>query len=284
MQQIYHFSGMRWIHGGVFVNDDVLMVYTGEQKLYFLSVSKRQNLWAISRPRELAVSGDMRCCHIPGTEKVACIAQGKASMEEHFLLIIDWSSRELSLQRIPDCYRVIQNIVWTKQFGLTFLSYQAKGDDISLAYRIFRLTETGSLHLLYDGESPQISQAYSGNYLFMAECGGQEPQMYVYTLMQSTEGDQLELGEPKQLSIPTFLVTSPIGGARRVLPNIKWVDEKASLLTICQPMAWIGIYHFQNQKLLVETENSRVVYGKILDNQFLIGCTSGFSIESLQQI
>lgn len=278
MERIHHFTGMRWIHGGLFVNDDVLMVYTGEQKIYFLGIPEKRILWAIPRPGEFAASGDMRCCSIPDTEKVACIASGKASMDEFFFLLIDWSSREFSFWRVPDCYRVIQSLVWTRRLGLTFLSYQAKGDNVSLVYRIFRATETGAFPLLYDGESPLISQAYSGSFLFLADYGGQEPQMFVCSLEPSAQGERLELGKPRLLPIPTLGRKAGPGSIRRVLPYVKWVDEESGLLTVCHPMKWIGVCDFQNQTLTAAYLNSSVDYGEVLDGQLLLGLAPGFSI------
>ncbi|MEI3094645.1 MAG: hypothetical protein V8T48_12245 [Oscillospiraceae bacterium] len=70
-----------------FLNGDVLVVFTGEQRLYFFQISEKRLLWECPRPRQLAPMGDMQCCQIPGTDQIACIAAGKQSLEEHFLLL-----------------------------------------------------------------------------------------------------------------------------------------------------------------------------------------------------
>ena len=282
LEQIHHFTGIRWIHGGIFVNDDVLMIYTGEQKLYFLSIQEKRMLWSAPRPKELATSGDMHCCRIPGTEKVACVARGKKSLNDLFFLCIDWSNREISLQRIPDCYRVISSIVWTQELGLTFLSYQAKGDNMSHVHRIFQVTETGTFSILLDGEDSQIVRAYSGNYLFMSDKNELEPKMYVYALEQSADADHLKLGIPKLLPLPTIRMNGPVGiNRRRILPYIQWIDEKSGLLTTCHTAEWIGICDFRNQKLIQEYPHSSVYYGEILDGKLLLGCAPGFFVVSL---
>lgn len=277
----YHFTGLRWIHGGVFVNDDVLMVYTGEQKLFFFQVSQKKLLWTVPRPRELASSGDMCCCHILSTEKAACIAQGKKSLEKHILLIVDWNTQEVSMKRIPDCYRVVSNFVWTQQWGLTFLSRQAKGDDRTMLFRIHRVDDTGNFSILYDGESTQSVLTYSGNYLFMADYSSQIPKASVYPLERSTVKDHLMLGKPLQLPIPPLQVKGPVGTNRLVLPQICWIDENTGMLVACNTLKRVGIYDFLNEKTIAEYPNNKVIYGKLLDGRLLMGCASGFSVEQL---
>lgn len=281
LELVHRFTGVRWIHGGIFVNDDVLMVYTGEQKLFFFQISERKLLWAAPRPRELDVSGDMCCCHIPGTEKVACVTQGKKSLDEHFLLIVDWNTQEQCLQRIPDCYRVVSHFVWTPVLGLTFLSWQAKGDNVTMLYRIFRMDNTGSCTILYDEESLLSVLAYSGHYLFMADYSGQTPEACVYPLEQSTARDTLRLGKPLPTGIPPLLTDGPVWARKLVFPQICWVDENAGLLVACTKQKWVGVYDFLNAKMITEQHNSEVIYGKLLDGKLLMGCASGFSVEPM---
>lgn len=281
LELIYHFTGVRWIHGGVFVNDDVLMVYTGEQKLFFFQISQKKLLWTPSRPQELDSFGDMCCCHILGTEKVACIAQGKRTLDEHFLLIANWNTQELYVQRIPDCYRVVSNFVWTQELGLTFLSRQAKGDNVSMLYKIHRVDSAGDFSILYNGESSQSVLGYSGHYLFMADYSSQNPKSSVYHLEQSTEKDNMTLGKPRSILLPPLLTKGPVGTQKLVFPHICWIDENAGLLVACNKQNWVGIYDFLNEKMIAEQQNSDVVYGKLLDGRLLMGCTPGFSVESL---
>lgn len=283
LEPVHHFTGVRWIHGGIFVNDDVLMVYTGEQKIFFFQISQKKRLWAVPRPRELDASGDMCCCPIPGTEKVTCVAQGKKSLEEHFLLVVDWKTQELSVQQIPDCYRVVSNFVWTQELGLTFLSWQAKGDNVTMLYRIFRVDNAGSCSILYNGESALSVLAYSGHYLFMADYSGQTPEASAYPLEESTEGDTLHLGKPLPLRIPPLLTDGPVGTKRLVLPKICWIDENAGLLVACHSQKWLGVYNFLDEKMIAEQQNSKVLYGKLLDGRLLLGCTPGFLTEEVME-
>lgn len=281
LEPVHHFTGVRWIHGGILVDDDVLMVYTGEQKIFFFQISQKKRLWAVTRPRELDVSGDMCCCPIPGTEKVACVAQGKKSLEEHFLLVVDWKTQEQRIQRIPDCYRVVSNFVRTQELGLAFLSWQAKGDNVTMLYRIFRVDNAGSCSILYNGESALSVLAYSGHYLFMADYSGQTPEASAYPLEGAAEGDTLHLGKPLPLRIPPLLTDGPVGTKRLVLPKICWIDENAGLLVACHSQKWLGIYNFLDEKMIAEQQNSKVLYGKLLDGRLLLGCAPGFLTEEV---
>lgn len=280
--QIHHFSGVKWIHGGIFVNDDILMVYNGEQKLFFFQISQKKLLWTAPRPRELAVSGDLRCCHIPGTKKVACVAQGKKSLEEHFLLVVDWNTRELSIQRIPDCYRVVSNLVWTPDWGLTFLCSQAKGDNATILYRIFRADSNGMFSILYNGESGQSVLAYSGRYLFLADYGKPTPEAYVYPLEQSDAENSLHLGKPMPVRIEPLLTNGLVGTQRMIFPKICWNNENAGLLIACSAQKWIGVYDFLNQNMIYEQPNCKVYYGELLDGKLLMGCAPGFFAEPME--
>ena len=278
---LHHFTGLKWIHGGIFVNEDVLLVYTGEQKLFFFQISEKKLLWAAPRPRKLAVSGDLCCCPIPGTEKVACIAQGKKSLEEHFLLVVDWRTQEQRIQQIPECYRVVSHLVWTQEFGLTFLSRQAKGDDVTMLYKIFRVENTGLCAILYSGESPLSVLAYSGRYLFLADYSGQAPEARVYPLERSAERDTLQLGKPLPMGIPPLLTDGPLWARRLVFPQICWIDEDTGLLVACHKRKWVGLYDFLNQKMVAEHQNGQVIYGKSLDGRLLLGRAPGFSVEAM---
>ena len=72
---VHRFSGIRHVHGGLFPDDDVLAVFTGEQHLYFFQISEKKRLWDCPRPSQLAPTGDMRCCSIPGVNQIICIQQ-----------------------------------------------------------------------------------------------------------------------------------------------------------------------------------------------------------------
>lgn len=282
LEFVHHFTGIRWIHGGIFVNDDVLMVFTGEQKLFFFQISKKKLLWTVSRPRELAASGDMCCCHIPGTEKVCCIAQGKKSLDEHFVLIVDWSSQKILIHQILNCYRVVSNLVWSQELGLSFLSRQAKGNNKTMLYRIIKVDDVGNALILYDEESDLSFLAYSGRYLFFADYNGQIPEAKAYPLEQPTIIDNLTLGEPLRIPITPLLTSSSVGTKRLVFPHVCCVDECTGLLVVCNKQKWVGVYDFINGKAIMELQDGEVNCGKLLDTRLLIGYSSGFSVEPLK--
>ena len=281
LELVHHFTGVRWIHGGIFVNNDVLMVYTGEQKIFFFQISQKKLLWAVPRNRELDSSGDMCCCHIPGTEKVACIAQGKKTLDEHYLLVVDCNTQKLSIQQLPDCYRVVSNLVWTQEFGLTFLTWQAKGDNVTILYRINRADSTNDFSILYEDESTQSILGYSGHYLFMADYVSQQPHVSVCPLEHTVACDSLKLGKSLRIYVPQLLKERQVGTQSLIFPHISWIDEDKGLLVACCKQSWVGIFDFLNEKIAFEQQNSEVIYGKILDGRLLMGCVSGFSIELL---
>lgn len=282
LELVHHFTGIRWIHGAIFVSNDVLMVFTGEQKIFLFQISQRKLLWAVPRPRELDSTGDMCCCHIFGTEKIACIAQGRKSMDEHFLLLIDWQAQEICIQRISDCYRVVSDLVWTQQFGVTFLSKQAKGDNRTMLFKIHQIANMDTFSILYDGESTQKLMAYSGNYLFMADYSGGTPKASVYPLKESCAKGSLKFETSLNLPLSPVQTKGPVGYKRVIFPRICWIDEGTGLLVACNDQEWVGVYDFLNEKMLFEYQNSKVVYGKLLDGRLLMGCAPGFSVEPIE--
>lgn len=278
---VHRFTGLRWIHGGLFLNEDILAVYTGEQRLYFFQISEKKLLWACPRPRQLASSGDMECCQIPGTEKLACIARGKKDMREHFLLVADCKNQTFSIQEIPNCYCVVRSLALTRPLGLTALSYEAKGDGAEL-YRLIRIEE-GRTSVLNEWESfrPFIS-AYSGNYVFLEEYAEHGAQLYVHPLDLSKQSQPYQCEDAVALPIPSYFVKGPWVGApgKFLLPSVSWVDEESGLLTACRP-EWIGVCDFHNQKLLAEYSGEDIHCGIILDGNLLIGRSKGIAMEHL---
>ena len=255
------------------------MVFTTEQRLYFLKISEKRVLWSCSRPRQLASSGDIRCCLIPGTDKIACIATGKQSLQEHFYLLVDYRQQTVDVRELPNCYRVVHALVWTQVFGLTFLTYQAN-DAGELLYRINALTEDGDCATLLEWESAQLVNAYSGSYLFMNDYGEQEPQLRVYPLEQLQQIQYPVLENSYILPFPSFHSEGPVGSSGLYLPTISWIDEDAGLLTACTT-DWLGVYDFVDEKRIAEYNHTNISCGTIIDEKLLIGCTPGLMIEKL---
>ena len=280
LELVYHITGLRWVHGGLFADDDTLMVYTGEQKLFFFRISQKRLLWAVPRPREIATSGDMHCCKIRGTDEILCVAQGKKSLEEQFLLKIDYNGEKMFVRKLPDCYRVVTQLVWTLEQGVTFLSYQAKGDGWTLLYRIHQINGD-ACSILYEGESTQQPRFYSGNYLFLADCSVAPPRASAYPL---TGRDHLNLGKPLPVILPAMWTSGPVGAKKQVLPRICWVDEVQGVLAACDQRDWAGVYDFQNGKMILEAHCAGATCAELLDGRLLIGTTAGLFAEQRNEM
>ena len=93
LEEIHHFTGIKYIMGGMFVSEDILVVYTTEQKIFFLQIPEKRIIWACPRHRKISAVGDIRCCLIPGTHKIACIAAGKSSLENYFFMLVDYKNK-----------------------------------------------------------------------------------------------------------------------------------------------------------------------------------------------
>lgn len=50
---VHRFAGIRHIHGGIFLDDDVLAVFTGEQRLYFFQISEKNSYGSVHAHRNL---------------------------------------------------------------------------------------------------------------------------------------------------------------------------------------------------------------------------------------
>lgn len=276
LEIIHHFTGIKYIHGGFFVSDDVLLVFTGEQQLIFLQISEKKLLWKCPRPKLLATSGDIRCCKIPKSKKIACIARGKQSLKEHFYLLVDYEHQTLSLHEIPNCYRVVRDLVWTHSFGLSFLSYEAKGNGM-LRYSIIGLDEHGDSLPLFKWESPQIVKAYSGNYLFVGNNDNDGSQLDVYRVIKSPRSQLIEWENVFKLTLPLFYMNGPVGCNKAVLPSISNINENTGLL-IAHSSNWIGVFDFSNNKLVAECDHNNISCGAIIDGNLFVGCSPGLLV------
>ena len=84
MELVYHITGLRWVHGGLFADDDTLMVYTGEQKLFFFRISQRRLLWAVPRPREIAAPGICAAAKSGGKMRFSVLPREKRVWKSSF--------------------------------------------------------------------------------------------------------------------------------------------------------------------------------------------------------
>lgn len=275
---VHQFTGIRHIHGGFFLNDDVLVVFTGEQRLYFFQISEKRLLWECPRPRQLAPMGDMQCCQIPGTDQIACIAAGKQSLEEHFLLLVNYKKQTFSLHAIPDCRRVILSLVWEKSLGLALLSYEANVSG-GLACNIIQAEDSETFSTLYEWECGQSMNAFSGKHLFLNDYRGQTAQVWMRELVLSEERQHLEWGNAVPLPIPFFKTPGPVGTGVH-LPYISYVDESSGLLTACT-LSWIGVCDFRSRRTVAEFSGDGIYCGIILDGNLLIGTSKGIAVERL---
>lgn len=282
LEIVHHFSGFRYILGGVFISDDILAIFTGEQKIFFLQISEKKLLWACPRPRQLAHSGDIQCCHIPGTEKLACIARGKHSLREHFFLLIDCNYQTISIQEIPDCYRLVSALIYDAAFGLAFLCSEADNNGRgNMLYKIVGLEDRGAFSTICAWESLQSLGGYSGRFLFMKNYRTETPEMWLWKLDYSPGLHQLKCKEEVLLPFPVFrLERGPVGPKKKYLPKISWIDEKKGLLTTCNSN-WIGLYDFFNKKIVIEAEKDEINCGMVLDGNLLIGSEKGLFVEGI---
>ena len=277
---VHHFSNIRYIHGGFFLNDDILVVFTGEQHVHFLHISEKKLLWTCPRSKQLASSGDIRCCQIPGTKKVACIATGKLGLNQHYFLLIDYDLRTVHLQEIPDCCRVIHSLIWTPTLGLTCLSYEAKDHNV-LLYRIISLAESGDFSTLCEWESSQLVNAYSGNYLFMNDHSNKEPHLRIYKIIKPHQSQNCVQANVAQLEIMPFFYANGLVGDRKIyLPSISWIDEASGLLVACTT-DWLGVYDFLNEQLISEYNYKNIACVTVIDENLFIGCTPGLVVKKL---
>lgn len=278
LEEIHHFTGIRYIIGGMFINEDVLAVYTTEQKLFFLRISDKSVIWTCSRPKNLSSFGDIRCCSILGTQKIACVAAGKKSMREHFLMLVDFEEKSVSLKEIPDCCRVVHSLTWTEEFGLSFLTSEAKGNEI-LLYKIFGVSDQGDCTKLCEWESPETVDTYCGNFIFM-KCNKPNLHLKGYKLELSPDTQKITLQNSFLILFPSICSRRLVGAEREYLPSITWMDEKCGLL-IGNTSDWLGLYDYINDQMISEYSQRQISCGAVIDNTLLIGCLPGLFADVL---
>ena len=278
LEEIYHFTGIKYIIGGIFINADILAVYTTEQKIYFLQISEKRIIWTCPRHRNLSSAGDIRCCAIPGTQKIACIATGKRSLEEHFLLLVDYENKSVTLKEIPNCNRVVHSLIWSKEFGLSFLSYEAR-DNGNLIYKITGVSDNGDCTMLCEWECSEIINAYWGDFIFMRNF---KPNLQLrgYKLILSPHTHKIELQRTFLIPFPIFHTHGPVGSEKEYMPSITWVDKNRGML-IGHTSDWLGLYDFINDRLISEYRQSQISCSAIIDKTLLIGCLPGLYADEL---
>ena len=280
LELLHHFEGFRYLHGGEFVTEDILAVYTGEQKLYFLQISQKKVLWAVPRPRELCTSGDIRCRHIPGTQKVACIARGKKGLEEHFLMIADCATQSALLWRLAGCYRVVKDLVWIEDLGLAFLSFQASEKGSYLQCRIHEVEQGGNMSIILEKDGLCNILGFSGRYLFVEEQNHQSRKVVAYPLDYSKANNGIACSEPFLFSLTPKQARNFLN--EELLPKICWIDEAAGMLAVCDNYNSVGVYDFRKDRKLVEYRNEKAWCAEILDGQLFIGGCPGFYVQPLE--
>lgn len=279
LEPVHHFTGIWYILGGYFLNEDMLVTFTSEQRIFFFQISGKKLFWECPRPNELASSGDIRWVPLPDAEKVVCIAAGRQSPYDHFYLLVDYVHRTVHIQKIPNCYSVVRSIVHIPPIGLVCLSYEASGNG-DIRYKMTSLQEEGTFLTLCNWNSSQIVNFYSGSYLFMNDYTNQTPALRKYKLKLAPDHRSAEWEASSPLPFPTVRIHGPVGTRRMVLPSISWVNEEAGLL-IANSSDWIGVFDVLNEHPAAEYEARNISCGAIIDGNLLIGCTPGLYLEKL---
>lgn len=272
LEEVWHITKIKHIISGVFLNDDILAVYTTEQKIYFVRISDKTIVWACPRPSKLSACGDMRCCTVPGTEKLVCIANGKKSLNEHFLVLIDYKEKTTILKEIPDSYRVVHALNWTKNFGLTFLAYEASGNG-NLLYKITKISKEGDFLPLCQWESLETINAYLDDFVFMNHRKAKESTQ-VYKLTPTLQGVKVVPQLDFKIPFPRFYLKEPIANAKEYFPKIGYFNMELGFL-IGHTYDWLGIYDITGNRLIGEYTQPNVACCTVLDNSLFVGCLPG---------
>ncbi len=276
LKLVHHFDGIRWIHGGIFLSDDILAVYTGEQKVYMLQISKEQIIWACPRPEMLAATGDMRCCAIGDTGKLACIARGRKTLNEHYLLIIDCKNCEIAVRLIDDCHRVVSSLTWTEEMGLTFLSYQADGKN-GICYSITKLDDDGNCIVLFANSDHRVISQYSGKHLLFADYTTPVPKIWIHGLEFDSFAMRMKIGPGTELIHDHTIVKNVFTAGKALLPTISWLSPNSDFLVAHMPygQSWVSVYDLKSHKLLLKETVDNIACGVVVDNRLFIGCMPG---------
>lgn len=269
-QLLHQVTGIRCIHGGCFVSEDILFVYTGYNRFYLISVSNGQIIWSPPRPKELAPCGDMRICIDVVHNLVLCIARGKTCLEQHYLLTIDPFNQHYTMDEMPNCFRVICNLFQTNSNETTFLSYQSaekKGIQWSI-----RSLDTPR-RVIFDKITDWVPYFHSGRFVILADHLSRR--LMCVDLVREAE---FPLALPPQWSEkkPTihFLTKESMPYP---LPHILCISQDEKYLLAYTYDMFIVI-DLQNNQVLTTYLDEDIFCGTILESMCLIGCKDGIKI------
>ena len=273
LQLLHQVTGIRCIHGGSFVSEDMLFVYTGYNRFYLISVSNGQIIWSPPRPKELAPCGDMRICIDVVHNLVLCIARGKTCLEQHYLLTIDPFNQHYTMDEIPNCFRVICNLFQTHSNEITFLSYQSAEKGIQWFIRSLNTPERviGNNHTVW------VPCFHSEQFVILADHLSRR--LMCIDLNQKVE---FPLTLPSQWyeREPTihFLTKTSMPYP---LPNVSHISQDEKYLLAYTYDMFIVI-DLQNNQVLTTYLGENIFCGTILDSMCLIGCKDGIKIHPFQ--
>jgi len=268
---LHRIKGIQCIHGGVFVSQDLLFVYTGYQRFYLISASTGQIIWAPPRHKELDSCGDMKICVDAASNFVLCIAQGKTSLEEHYLLTIDPFHQDCRIDKISNCFRVVRNLAQTHTNGTTFLSLQGSENRIHWSIqsldtpnRVVYGNITDSAPCFHSEHFVIISD-YSSNCLMCMDLSGKREFPITMPSQWYEMKPSVNLFTRENIPYP--------------LPYVSCIskDEKY-LLAYTRDMFFVTDLQ-KNQVLTTYFgEGEYVSCGTILDSMCLVGCKDGIKI------
>lgn len=277
---LHRVNGIPCIHGGVFVSWDLLFVYTGQNRFYLISASDGQIVWSPPRHKKLASCGDMRICFNAENNTISCIAEGRNSLEEHYLLIIDPFQQDCCIDIIPNCFRVICNLFQTRANETTFLSYQSTGEN-GLQWSIQTLDAPNCV--IYRNITDRVPYFHSEQFAILGEyCSNHEKYCNNRLVCLDLKGKtEYPLAMPsqwyeKEPSVNLFTrenIPYP-------LPYVSCItkDEKY-LLAYTSDMFFITDLQ-KNQVITTYSGDEEFIScGTIMDSMCLIGCKDGIKIQ-----
>ena len=266
---LHQVTGIQCLHGGSFVSEDLLFVYTGHHRFYLISASSGKIIWSPPRPKGLAPCGDMRICIDVAHNLVLCIARGKTYLEQHYLLTVDPFNRNYIMEEIPNCYRVICNLFQTRSNEATFLSYHTEKGHILWSVRSLRTPG----RIICPNKSDWIPCFHSERYIILADYGNRH--LMCMDLVREIE---FPLTLPQQWSIKKpiiHLLTKE--SIPYPLPRVSNISQDEKYLLAYTPDMFF-VLDLENNQVLTTYLGEHISCGAILDSMCLIGCKDGIKI------
>lgn len=275
-QLLHRVTGVHCIHGGTFVSEDLLFVYTGYQRFYLISASNGQIIWAPPRPKELKSCGDMKICIDTVHNMVLCIARGKTCLEQHYLLTIDPFNRHYSIAEIPNCFRVICNLFQAPSNTITFLSYQSAGDH-GIQWAIQSLDKLGQV--IYDKTTEWVPRFHSDRFVIL-EDHSERRLMCVDLVCKSAFPLPLPSQWHEKKPTINFLTKE---SKPYPLPYVSHIsqDEKYLFAYTCDMFFAIDL---GKKQIFTTCLGEYISCGTILDAVCLIGCEDGIKIHPISEV